>query len=264
MLNPQKMLESRNVEDIISKLKEDISPDDQLARARKVMRSEQMGEYPVVVDDKLEGVLRIQDILKLTSGPSDLEVSGFMVDPPILATPEWNLLKTARKMVGKSISILSIVENLNRKDLLGVVHIKDLLKVISPAGGEKPKISEIMNKDFITAGSEDMISKVWHRFVKGEIFNLPVVEGKKLVGMVSAVDLIRSGRARMSLEGEGSRRKVKVGTIMKGPPDPIDFEAPIKEGIEKLANSKRGQIPVVEEDELVGVINWGDGLKPYL
>lgn len=52
--------------------------------------------------------------------------------------------------------------------------------------------SELASTDIVTVSPSDSVSKVAEIMSSKKLHSLPVVEGKKLVGMVSRIDIIRS------------------------------------------------------------------------
>jgi CBS domain-containing protein len=54
------------------------------------------------------------------------------------------------------------------------------------------KVNDIYSSDVVTVSPESSISDVADLLSSRKITALPVVEGKKLVGIVSRIDLIRS------------------------------------------------------------------------
>lgn len=54
------------------------------------------------------------------------------------------------------------------------------------------RLSAIMTKDVVTVNPDDSLDRVKELLFKKRIHHLPVVEGKKLVGIVTSWDLIKS------------------------------------------------------------------------
>lgn len=52
--------------------------------------------------------------------------------------------------------------------------------------------AELLSSDVVTANAEDLASSAAEKMSSRKLHALPVVDGKKLIGMVSRIDLIRS------------------------------------------------------------------------
>jgi acetoin utilization protein AcuB len=125
------------------------------------------------------------------------------------------------------------------------------------------KVSSIMTRNLITVHPKDSLLDVKAIFDNHRIHHIPVVEFKKLVGMISKSDLLHYQRDYSQVPYkdvfEESRLKAyKVGEVMtKGlatlsPDDRIDV------AIEVFRENILHAIPVVENEELVGLITTHD------
>ncbi|NND31530.1 MAG: CBS domain-containing protein [Saprospiraceae bacterium] len=125
------------------------------------------------------------------------------------------------------------------------------------------KVSTIMTKDLITVHPKDTLLDVKEIFDKNRIHHLPVVEFKKIVGIMSKADLMHYQRNYDQVPYkdvfEDSRLKAyKVGEVMtKGmatlsPDDRIDV------ALEVFRENILHAIPVVENGELVGLLTTHD------
>ena len=59
-------------------------------------------------------------------------------------------------------------------------------------GAKSSKIADIMSTDLVTIAPEDEMGKAAELMTTHEIKRLPVVDGKKLVGMITRADIIRA------------------------------------------------------------------------
>ena len=125
------------------------------------------------------------------------------------------------------------------------------------------QVSTIMSKDLITVHPKDTLQDVKGIFEKHRIHHLPVVEFKKLVGIISKTDLLHYQRNYSEVPYkdvfEDSRLKAySVGEVMtKGmatlsPDDRIDV------AIEVFRENILHAIPIVNGGELVGLLTTHD------
>ncbi|MBW1917787.1 MAG: CBS domain-containing protein [Deltaproteobacteria bacterium] len=130
------------------------------------------------------------------------------------------------------------------------------------------KVRDVMVKDVATLNVEDELSLANDIMQLGRIRHLPVVEGKKLVGIISERDLFRSSLAQAL--GYGTRasrdlmKTIRIKDIMKTDLITIFPEAELKEAVRLMLDKKIGCLPVVQEGELIGLITETDVLSQYL
>lgn len=99
-----------------------------------------------------------------------------------------------------------------------------------------------------------------------DIRHLPVLEHGRLIGIISDRDF-RQFLGRATLSDKDRRREDRglrfpVRDIMSGHPVTIQSDAPIKKGVEIMAERKIGALPVVDQDErLVGIFTEWDALQ---
>jgi acetoin utilization protein AcuB len=97
------------------------------------------------------------------------------------------------------------------------------------------------------------------RMRAAEVRHLLVVEGGRLVGIVSNRDLGRllSGETRRSLADP-------VSAIMTEAPVTVAPETPVTEATRLLLEMKIGALPVREGDDVIGIFTTSDGLWALL
>lgn len=76
--------------------------------------------------------------------------------------------------------------------VIGIVTERDVLTDVVAAGKnpEDVKVEDIMTKELITISPEKSLEDAADLMTKNKIKKLPVIEGGKLVGIVTATDLI--------------------------------------------------------------------------
>jgi acetoin utilization protein AcuB len=100
-----------------------------------------------------------------------------------------------------------------------------------------------------------------------KIRQLPVVEAKELVGIVTDRD-IRSFLSGSLLENPVARERAldtKVEEVMTTEPITLAADDDLQEAVELLIEQKVGGIPVVDDAEgLVGIVTYVDVLRCFL
>jgi acetoin utilization protein AcuB len=129
------------------------------------------------------------------------------------------------------------------------------------------KVVDVMTKDPLTVTPTETIGQADELMNTNKIRQLPVVQGKDLVGIVTDRD-IRSFLSGSLLEGVEAREEAlntKVREIMTTEPMTVSSDDDLQEAIELMIEEKIGGIPVVDEAEgLVGIVTYVDVLRCFL
>lgn len=119
------------------------------------------------------------------------------------------------------------------------------------------KVSEIMTKDVLTVNPDLDVVNAFEKLMEHKISALPVVDDDVLVGIITATDVGHN----LILD------KYELGTnveeIMVKPVVTVSSDDSIRKAIDVMRNGASdsnilNQLPVVENDKLVGIISDGD------
>ena len=130
-------------------------------------------------------------------------------------------------------------------------------------------VSSIMVKDLITVRVGDGLDKAEHLLKKNKIRHIPVVEGKKIVGMLSINDILRISFADGAFREEEDISSsiydmFTIRHLMRSKLETVSSHNTIKEVAEKFVESEYHSLPVVDDDELVGLVTTTDLIKYLL
>ncbi len=129
------------------------------------------------------------------------------------------------------------------------------------------KVVDVMTKDPLTVTPTETVGQADDLMNTNKIRQLPVVQGKDLVGIVTDRD-IRSFLSGSLLEGVEAREEAlntEVREIMTTEPMSVSPDDDLQEAIELMIDEKIGGIPVVDEAEgLVGIVTYVDVLRCFL
>jgi len=119
------------------------------------------------------------------------------------------------------------------------------------------KVKEIMTKNVITTTSDIDVVYAFEKLMKHKISSLPVVEDEKLIGIITATDVGHNLILDEYELGTSVEEIMIKSVITISPEDTLEDAI----NIMKTAVSSSGilnQLPVVEDDKLVGIISDGD------
>lgn len=117
-------------------------------------------------------------------------VADVMTRNPVWVSPSTNLIECAKKMVNKKIGSLIIVEN---QKVVGFISQKDILWALIKKGGndlQKIKAIDISPKKIAIIGPKCTIKEAIQKMNKLKFERLPVMHDNKLVGVITAKDIL--------------------------------------------------------------------------
>jgi CBS domain-containing protein len=116
-------------------------------------------------------------------------VKDAMTKRVIVIKPDLTVKEAAKIMTEHRVGSLVVMEN---DKLAGIITELDIIwKVV--AGDLNPNetlVKDIMTKEVITIRSDQTLEDATHLMVEKKIKKLPVMEDDKLVGIITATDLI--------------------------------------------------------------------------
>jgi CBS domain-containing protein len=120
-------------------------------------------------------------------------------------------------------------------------------------GGIQMKtVKEIMSKDCVTVTLKDNVYEIAVKMKEHDIGFIPVVDGKKLIGVVTDRDLVIRGFADKKEGSTEVRQVISEKTVTVSPDTTVDEAAQI------MAREQIRRLPVVENGELIGIVAIGD------
>jgi CBS domain-containing protein len=116
---------------------------------------------------------------------------------------------------------------------------------------DKKQVSELLNTKFETITPETALSDAVAKMRAADLYEIPVVDKKKLVGVLSFGSMVKK---RAMVAG------MKVKGLMDIPPG-ITGETTITEIAEQFIATNYRNMPVVKGSSLIGVVSRGDVIK---
>ncbi len=131
---------------------------------------------------------------------------------------------------------------------------------------QRVPVSTIMSKNLIKLNLTDDLTKAEELFKKHPIRHIPVVNGNKILGMLSYTDMLRISYADAIDEDETNvevtvYNMFSLEQVMARDLVTVSPDTSIKEVAEILAKREFHALPVVEGDLLVGIVSTTDLIK---
>ncbi|MBR2666298.1 CBS domain-containing protein [Methanobrevibacter sp.] len=125
------------------------------------------------------------------------------------------------------------------------------------------KVKDIMTTDVITITPDVDVVCAFEKLMKHKISSLPVVEGDKVIGIITATD-VGHNLILDKYELGTSVEEIMINSVVT-----ISPEDSLEKAIEVMKKSVSSsgilnQLPVVEDCKLVGIISDGDIIQEIL
>ena len=262
-----------------------IPPTKTIKEAAEMMIEHGFRRLPVTHpgSNKLLGIVTAMDILDFLGGGSKFDiiekkhndnflsaindhVKEIMTRDPISITPKYSIRESVDLMTENGIGSLPIVDKEDK--LVGIVTERDF--ALALAGSlTNETVGDIMIKDVITTTPGTPIESCSKIMVRNNLRRIPVVEEGKLIGIVTSTDILRffgdkEMFASMTSNSGLDVLKRKISEIIK--PNILVTESNVRLGdlCGLLAEKNIGGVPVVDDDELVGIVTERDILNTVL
>ncbi|KAB3523265.1 CBS domain-containing protein [Corynebacterium sp. zg254] len=137
------------------------------------------------------------------------QIGSFSIKNPAHIGPEVTVQRAAQTMEEMNVSSLLVVDGGTLDgDLLGIVTDRDLRRVVADSLSNEASVSEIMSTSLRTVTSDQLVFEALLILTELRIHHLPVVDGGKITGIVTAADIMRLMQANpLYLTGDLSRRE---------------------------------------------------------
>lgn len=113
----------------------------------------------------------------------------------------------------------------------------------------------IMTHDVVTAAADDTLAVARGIFLKNKVHHLPIVNGKKLVGILTTYDLFKVTGPNKDYE------KIYIRDVMTTHVATLEPEDKIGSAAELFLENLFHAVPIVKEGELKGIVTSFDVIK---
>ncbi len=252
-----------------------MSPDDTIYQAIHMLAENNIRRVPIVNEQGvLRGIFTVRDIIRLLARDEKYEslyreergsidkvlaqyVTSIANSNPITLSQNNSVWDAIRTMVANAIGGIPIISGEN---LVGIITERDimflypLLERISGSTGVLP-----LRKDVVVINKDSPIKDAIKILAKGSFRRLPVMDGDKLVGIVTTTDIIQ---ANLSFGQPFSQiLDIIVEEIMIPNPIFVDVKDSLECAVKIMCQRNIGSILVMEGESLRGIITERDILR---
>jgi len=231
---------------------------DTISHALDIMEKKGIRRLLVKHDDKIMGVLTMRNLTKElgtrkkgSMPASSLHVATAVSDNYVKVLPGTKVTD-AVTLMARNGGVMIVVDN---EKVLGWVTPTELLMTNDLKG----YVAEVMQKNPIVAHPADRVNHVRRLMLDNNIGRVPVIDGDKLVGIVTEKDIAKAMRSfRDIVDGNKQDARIKnliVEDIMKMGVKTVYTNTPIKDVAKLMLDENIGGVPVVNlEEQMVGLV----------
>lgn len=228
---------------------------DQITKARQILRDDRFREVYIVDDaKKLLGYIDLTDGLRVTATKSNVTVEGYVKDAPEVHAADA-IEQVAREIKKFRTDSAAVVDG--RRHITGGVLLSDLFPVIISRHELLGSVADHMSRNVVVANTTDTVQHILTLIMESGFSAFPVQKKKKLVGIVSRIDLLRGGRVRAAL---AHAAQTPVEKIMTKDVISIGPEEKIRTAADLLVRHDVSRLPVIDKESIVGIVDRHDVL----
>jgi CBS domain-containing protein len=253
----EQMRKFRLVRDIMTPKVITITEDKTMGDAAKVMGEKHIGSLIVVEDAKPKGIVTERDllsgILALGRDPAKTKVGTAMSWPLVTISPDAPIKDAARIMMKRK-GRLAVME---KEKLIGIVSASDFIRSLPDVPETVVKVEDYMTTEVVIVDEEKSVADIAVIMGKERIGSVIVASGGKPKGIFTERDLLTT------FLKEGKSLAVAVKEYASTPLIVAPAWISIYEAAYIMADKHIRRLPLVEEEELVGIITARDLVEAY-
>lgn len=124
------------------------------------------------------------------------------IEATVTIAPDATVSAAAEILSAKKIGAIIVADDPEKP--LGILSERDIVRELgrSAAGCLNQKVSELMTSKLITCAPDDTALNVLERMSKGRFRHMPVMDGAKMVGLVSIGDVVQARLDQLAMEND--------------------------------------------------------------
>jgi predicted transcriptional regulator len=226
---------------------------------------------PLVTNNmKLTGMVTIIDVLDFLGGGEKFKI--YSQKPQGINLSIKHIKKTNIHHIHPNSSVIQALRKFKlhgkgafplvlRGEVKGMISEWDFVNSINQP--VDMSVEELMTSKPIIANKEYSVWDAAKMMCRGGFRRLPVTEQGILMGIVTPYDIL-SYLARGERVSKFKLQNARVKNVMNKFVTTIELESSIDEAVELMRNKKVGGLPVIEDEELVGIITERDILNALM
>ncbi len=122
--------------------------------------------------------------------------------------PDASLRQAVEVLADKRIGAIVVTDAERR--VVGILSERDCVRVIGHDGPQRlnDPVSSVMTSKVVTADGNETVHQVMEHMTAGRFRHLPVVQGGKLIGIISIGDVVKHRLAEMERESHAMREYI--------------------------------------------------------
>lgn len=126
-------------------------------------------------------------------------------------TPDDTLSSVAALLYTRKVGAFVVTDRVDR--VVGIISERDIIRAIAQTGHDSlsQPVNKFMSKDVVSAHLGETVETLLSRMTDRRIRHLPVMEGARLVGIVSIGDLVKARIAATEHEAQTLKAYITAG-----------------------------------------------------
>ena len=188
-----------------------------------------------------------------------MQIKNLMSEDLITIDKDQNITDALKLLRKNNISRLPVT---NKKELVGIISERDIANKLGSSKYEnmpasRLHISSVMVKDVLTVPQTMQLHDVAKLMLEKGIGSVPVMDEDKMIGIVSKADFT-------TLAVGTAFDKITVNELMTRDLTTVSPTERLVHARRLMIDAKVGRLPVVEDDELIGMVTSKDLMRAYI
>ncbi|WP_158613711.1 CBS domain-containing protein [Sulfodiicoccus acidiphilus] len=244
-------------------------PEELVGQALRKVRDRGIGRV-IVADEVVRGVVSTRDLISFfitqcysgcreaeVSSLASTKISNVMNRDPITVSPDDELMDALTIMVARNFGSLPVADKERRPR--GLVTERELLLAYKELPSTGP-VWKFMSRRVNVVSDDEPLMDAAGRMVRRGFRRLPVLSNGKVIGMLTAADVLRSLAESVINNSPKNILTARVRDVMNRRVITVDPDIDLRDAASILVQKKIGSLLVVSSGELQGIITERDML----